>query len=131
MKRFLQFFCAVLILLSLIGCKSSEPVTEQPHVVILHDTVFNNIVRTDSVTIRDSVYVEGEKVYRYRNVYHTRELHDTLYIVRTDTVPVIRTYTKYVERQETWCSKTLKGIGALCLIAVLMWIMFLYLKRRL
>lgn len=131
MKRFLPFFCAVLILLSLIGCKSSEPVTKQPHVVILHDTVFNNIVRTDSVTIRDSVYVEGEKVYRYRNVHHTRELHDTLYIVRTDTVPVIRTYTKYVERQETWCSKTLKGIGALCLIAVLMWIIFLYLKRRL
>ena len=119
--------CALL----LAGCSVVRPGTGVPLPQIIRDTVIQ----------RDSVYVEGQTVYKEKTIYKTRTAHDTvqvyrylrdtLYVHRRDSISV----PVYIDRVEKvkytpWYKNALAATGGLCIIALLIWVLFLYLKRK-
>lgn len=94
--------CVALVLLIalLSSCRSVRYV---PVEHVSHDTLTRVDLRTDSVFLHDStcVWIKGDTVreVRYVERYRLRELRDTVYQSRTDTVPVI--HTVEVERSMT------------------------------
>lgn len=147
MKR-LAFLWAVLALLA--GCGVTRPGT----VVVpdikrdtvyqvreIHDTLREVRAYRDTVIQRDSVFVKGETVYREKYIYKTRTAHDTvqvyhylrdtLFIHQRDSVGV----PVYIDRVEKvkytpWFTRTMAGIGGVCCIAAILWLLFLFVKRK-
>ena len=106
------------------------------------DSLFRAIWQRDSVYRRDSVfiyqsadtvtqYVEKE-VYRWRvrtdTVYRDRWRVDTLYIERRDSVHVEKPI--YIETPIKWHDQGFIWLGRVCLISIILWVLFLYLKRK-
>ena len=89
MKRLLIFIAVLLVSAICIGCRTIQYI---PVETIRTDTVYFNHSRTDSVYVRDSIYVnqKGDTVteYRYKYVYRYKDRVDTLYISSRDTVSV-------------------------------------------
>lgn len=143
-----------LILLALCLCSACGVHRLPPETVreVAQDTVYRTVIRRDTIrdirhsrdTLiqRDSVFVKGETVYREKYIYKTSTVHDTayvyrflrdtMYVARRDSIPV----PVYVDRVEKvkytpGYMKTLAGIGGVCCIAALIWLLFLYLRRKL
>lgn len=142
------FFCALLMLAGCSVLRRGVPV-ELPQIV--RDTVYRTTVQHDTLRLvqhlrdtviqRDSVYVEGQTVYREKTIYKTRTAHDTvqvyrylrdtLYIHRRDSISVPVYIDREVKvRYTPWYKNTLAAVGGLCLIALILWLLFLYLKRK-
>lgn len=138
-----------ILLLILAGCASQRATTthqverdsvyySRAHV----DSLFKAIWQRDSVYRRDSIiiyqrgdtvtrYVEKE-VYKWRNrtdtVYRDRLRVDTVYMERTDSVHVEKPV--YIEKPIKWYNQGFIWVGRLCIIALILWVLFLYLKRK-
>lgn len=146
MKAKLIFALTAIIL---VGCGAFRHVPPIRHVV--RDTVNQTVYRHDTIrdirhyhdTLiqRDSVFVEGQTVYREKLVMKLRTLHDTaivhrifrdtMYISKRDSVSV----PVYVDRIQKvkyipWHIRLLSGLGGLCCVAAIAWLLFLYLKRK-
>ena len=69
------------------------------------DTIIKNIVKRDSVVVRDSIYVRerGDSVYIYKEKWRERLVfaHDTLYKSRTDTLWRVSRDTVYQSKTDT------------------------------
>lgn len=89
MKRLLIFIAVLLVSAICIGCRTIQYI---PVETIRTDTVYFNHSRTDSVYVRDSIYVnqKGDTVteYRYKYIYRYKDRTDTLYISSRDTISV-------------------------------------------
>ena len=106
------------------------------------DSLYRAIFQRDSIYKRDSiyVYVKGDTVTKYveKTLYKWRTRTDTVYRdrVRTDTVYMERvdsvTVEKpvYIEKQIKWYNQGFIWLGRLCCIAFILWVLFLYLKRK-
>jgi len=90
---------------------------------------------------RDSVYVEGQTVYKQKYIYKTRTAHDTvqvyrylrdtLFIHQRDSVSVPVYIDREVKvRYTPAITKMLAWAGGLSIIAIILWLLFLYLKRK-
>ena len=106
------------------------------------DSLFRAMWQRDSVYRRDSIiiyqigdtvtkYVERE-VYKWRTrtdtVYRYRYKVDTIYTERRDSVRVERPV--YIEAPIKWYDQGFIWVGRMCIIALLLWTLFLYLKRK-
>ena len=98
-------FCALLS-----GCTTTEYIT----VPVSHtDTIIITKQQRDSIYLKDSTHVSEQqhgdtiilKITKFLTKYHDREVHDTLYQSKTDTVP------EYVEKQLSWWQKTRLRMG--------------------
>ena len=149
-----DIFVVLLVACALVlpgACSVVRPGTGVPLPQIVHDTVYHNTVRVDTVrevkhfrdTVvqRDSVYVEGQTVYKERYIYKTRTAHDTVQVYRylRDTMYVHRrdsiSVPVYIDRVEKvryvpGFTKVLAWAGGLSIIALILWLLFLYLKRK-
>lgn len=137
----------IIILLVLTACSPCRQVVEQSdsvsHVAHERDSVSHTGAARDSVHHRDSVYIyqSGDTLYIYKEmqVVKWRERVDTLtkYIERADTT------TRVAERHEEttppaapapapikWYDRVAMRVGRLCLLALLLWLIFLYIKRK-
>lgn len=106
------------------------------------DSLFRAISHRDSIYIHDSIYVreKGDTITQYKEkiVYRYTERSDTDSKVqqRTDTVYMSHTDSVYVEKpvyiekQLKWYDTGFIHIGRLCCIAAILWMLFLYLKRK-
>lgn len=139
MRRFLAFWAAMLMLLLLCSCRTAHNTIEEVPVevqvpVLVHDTIVSYAIRVDSTHVHDSIYVTPEKEYREKTVYKYRLLHDTLYMVRTDTICIQKpvTITKYKTEviKPRWYENAAKWVGYLCCIALILWLLFLYIMKR-
>lgn len=106
------------------------------------DSLYRAIWQRDSVYKRDSIYIyeKGDTVtkyvektlYKWRTltdtVYRDRLRADTLYIERTDSIMVEKPI--YIEKQIKWYNQGFIWFGKLCYIALILWVLFLYLKRK-
>lgn len=106
------------------------------------DSLYRAIWQRDSVYKRDSIYIyeKGDTVtkyvektlYKWRThtdtVYRDRWRTDTLYIERTDSVTVEKPV--YVEKPIKWYNQGFIWFGKMCCIALILWVLFLYLKRK-
>lgn len=138
----------IILLLVLTACSPCRQVVKQSdsvsHVAHERDSVSHTASARDSVSRRDSVYIyrSGDTLYIYkeRQVVKWRERVDTTtkHKERADTT------TRVAERREEttaraapapkpikWYDHAFIWLGRLCLIALLLWLIFLYLKRKL
>lgn len=143
----LVIFLAALILAS---CATQRPTTTEQKTTDTEyitrrylDSLFVATMQRDSVFMRDSIYVfqNGDTItqyvekirYRYQNrtdtLYRNIVTRDTVFVERTDSVAVDRPV--YVEKQLKWHQQGFIWLGRLCCIAVLLWVLFLYLRRKL
>lgn len=106
------------------------------------DSLYRAVFERDSTYRRDSiyVYVKGDTVtkyveketYKWRTrtdtVYRDRWRTDTMYIERTDSMTVEKPV--YIEKPIKWYNQGFIWLGRLCLIALIIWAIVLYLKRK-
>ena len=106
------------------------------------DSLFKAVWQRDSVYRRDSIYIyqRGDTVDRYvervvykwrsrtDTVYRDRLRVDTVYMERTDSVHVEKPV--YIETPTKWYDQGFIWVGRLCIMALILWVLFLYLKRK-
>ena len=92
------------------------------------DTVRISHNTHDSIYVHDSTYIKeaGDTVIieRWHTKYIEKQVHDTIYQSRTDSVPKPYPFVKVVERELTTNQKGLMILGALALMAFLVWVVF-------
>lgn len=148
-KRFVSTYDALVTWLALMllamaalmlsgGCTRKVYVPTE-HIVYSADTVYEAVLRVDSVIQRDSVAVvqKGDTVLitRYRDRYRVKERTDTVYKAKTDSVrvrepyPVERELTKWEQTKMDFGGMAIGGLCAVAVLAVAVWI--IKRKRRL
>ena len=141
-KRFISAYGAIvtwlaLMLLAMAGLLLSGGCTRKvyvptEHIVYNTDTVYEAVLRIDSVIQRDSVAVvqKGDTVLitKYRDRYRFKERTDTVYKAKTDSVrvrepyPVERELTKWEQVKMDFGGMFLGGLIAVVVAAVIVWI---------
>lgn len=113
------------------GCHGTTRVVEVERVT--HDTLYISNTHRDSIYLRDSVLIQqkGDTVYRDRWRYLYKELAstDTLIQHLRDTIPVPVTVEKTVHYIPPW-GKFFIGVGIVAILALLLWLGWLYLRAR-
>lgn len=106
------------------------------------DSIFARMTQRDSIYVHDSIYVleKGDTVYQYveklrykyvnsvDTLYKYRTLRDTVYIERCDSIRVEKPV--YIEKPRRWYEKGLMLAGSMCCIALILWTLIMYLKRK-
>lgn len=125
---------SLVCLLLLVSCRTVR--VEEPVIVerIQHDTIRVADVRSDSIYLKDSIYIHaiGDTIYRdrWRTKYVERKVRYDSIVSVHDTIPVITTITKIEkERFTPWYMKALAFLGALTLITTFL-IGIAFLKDR-
>ena len=104
------------------SCKTIEyvPVVEKE---VHHDSIYFTKVQRDSVWLHDSISVKEKgdtiRIEKWHTKYIEREVHDTTYVAKIDSIPVPYEVIKEVPAK---LSKTQKGlilIGILTLMAAI------------
>ena len=92
------------------------------------DTVRISHNTRDSIYVHDSTYIKvaGDtvRIERWHTKYIEKQVHDTIYQSRTDSVPKPYPFVKVVERELTTNQKGLMMLGAVALIVFLVWVIF-------
>lgn len=114
-----------IILVFLFSCKTQEKIIEIPS--ISHDTILLYRDITDSLIIRDSVYIASVtdtiKEYRYRYIDRLKIIHDSIYIGRTDTINNI--IEVEIEKELTSKEKIAMWIGSRLWWLILLCLLFI------
>lgn len=112
------FIIAMIVCSLFTSCKSVEYVPVIEHHT---DTLIKTNVQRDSVYVHDSVTVtqKGDTVLmdRWHTKYVEREVHDTTYVSKIDSIPKPYPIEVKVEKQLTWWQQT-----RLHLANVLLWL---------
>ena len=96
------------------------------------DTTYLTRVRHDSIYVHDSIFVyqKGDSVIktveRYRYLYRDRV--DTVYKSKTDTTVVHD--VEYRDKPERWYDTGFRRLGQLCVLALLAWVLWCLVKRK-
>lgn len=130
------FYCAIAVCIllmvtgALCGCTRTVYTPVESVRTEYRDRDIERVV-TDTVRDERFVFVRGDTVIDWRDRWHhsTEYIHDTCYIERTDTIrepyPIERPLTRWQQAK-----MDLGGIALGVLITVLLWMLFLYLKRK-
>lgn len=115
----LMGFVALLLFL-LTSCKQIEYIPVIEHKT---DTTYITKVQKDSVWLHDSVFVsvKGDTTWieKFHTKYITKEVHDTLYKARVDSIPVPYEVVKEVAKEFSWWQKLRLWLGNIMLIGIL------------
>jgi len=102
------------------SCKTIEYVPVVEHEVH-HDSIYFTKVQRDSVWLHDSIAVKekGDTVLieKWHTKYREKEVHDTTYVAKTDSVPVPYEVIKEVPAKLSKTQKGLMTLGILTLMA--------------
>lgn len=114
----IAFAIAIAISAVFTSCKSVEYVPIIEHHT---DTLIQTKVQHDSIYINDSTVIteKGDtvKIEKWHTKYVEKQVHDTLYIAKNDTVPQPYHVVKEVPAQLTWWQQT-----RLHLANILLWL---------
>lgn len=117
-----------LLLCALLGsCKSVEYVPVIEHHT---DTLIQTKIVKDSVYMKDSTHVSEKgdtvKIEHWHTEFLKKEVHDTTYISKTDTIPQPYPVIKEVPAELNWWQRLKMRAGGLaillCLLAFLIWV---------
>lgn len=121
--------CALITMCT--GCTTTQYVPVIEHKT---DTVYQNKVKHDSIWQHDSVQImiKGDSVTidRWHTKYVSKEVHDTTYISKTDSVPVPYPVEKLVPAELTTWQKLRMNIGGFMIFATLLFAVGWLLKRK-
>jgi hypothetical protein len=110
---------AIALMLSFSSCTTTRYVPVEHHTT---DTLIQTKVQKDSVWLHDSIHVSEKgdtiRIERWHTKYIEREVHDTLYRAKTDSIPVPYEVIKEVPRKSTWFERTMFSVGIIALMAL-------------
>ena len=90
------------------------------------DTLIVTQHQRDSIYINDSTVIteKGDTVTieKWHTKYVQKEVHDTTYISKRDTIPQPYPVTEYVEKPLAWWQKTLMYLGGLVIVIFGIWV---------
>ena len=114
------WICVLLMIaLWLTSCTTTRVVTVEK---VKTDTTYITKQQRDSIWLHDSIHVteRGDtiRIERWHTKYVEREVHDTLYRARTDSIPVPYEVVKEVPRQKSWFERTMFSVGIIALMAL-------------
>lgn len=122
----------ILLALALSGGCTRKVYVPTEHIVCNTDTVYEAVLRVDSVIQRDSVAViqKGDTVLitKWRDRYRVKEHTDTVYKAKTDSVrvrepyPVERELTKWEQTKQDVGGMAMGALGVAVLAAAVMWV---------
>ena len=102
------------------SCKTIEYVPVVEHEVH-HDSIYFTKVQRDSVWLHDSISVKEKgdtiKIEKWHTKYIEREVHDTIYQAKRDSIPVPYEVIKEVPAKLSKTQKGLMTLGILTLMA--------------
>lgn len=120
-----QILFIILCCVLLCGCATKTLTnTEYKEVpVLVHDTLIQKSFSHDTTIVRDSVIIQqkGDTVFytKYKDIYKTKYIHDTVSKTVEKPVQIIKTQTK-TEVQEVnviyWWQKTLMALGIISIV---------------
>ncbi len=105
----------IVFLFFLCGCTTTRYVPVETVRTEYQDKV-REVHTTDSIVDTRFVYVKGDTVFGYRDriKWRDRFIHDTVSVVRTDSIPV----PYPVERELTWWERTKIDLGGFALACI-------------
>ena len=114
------WICVLLMIaLWLTSCTTTKVVTVEK---VKTDTTYITKQQRDSIWLHDSVHVteRGDtiRIERWHTKYVEREVHDTLYRAKTDSIPVPYEVIKEVPRKSTWFERIMFCTGIIALMAL-------------
>ena len=126
----------VMIVLSLVliltSCKHTEYVTVEK---VRTDTTYISKLQRDSVWLHDSIHVSEKgdtvKIEKWHTKYIEKQVHDTLYKAKVDSVPVPYPVPKYIEKNLTWWQQTRIHIANILLYLLGFGLLFMIVKKKL
>ena len=110
-----MLFAVVVLALLMCSCKSIEyvPVVEK-HTV--HDSIYFTQIQRDSIWQHDSILIKdrGDTVWveKWHTKYIEREVHDTTYIAKVDSIPVPYEVKVEVPAELSFVQKLCVYVGA-------------------
>ena len=117
-----MMICALFIFGS---CTTTKVVTVEK---VKTDTTYITKHQRDSVWLHDSIQVteKGDtlRIEKWHTKYIEREVHDTLYRAKTDSIPVPYPVEKLVEKPRSTIEKGLLMVGILSIMAFLVFAAF-------
>ena len=120
MEGILVLILALIVLLAFCSCTKTEYITVEK---VKTDTTYITKHQRDSVWLHDSIQVteKGDtvRIEKWHTKYVEKQVHDTLYQSKTDSIPVPYPVIKEGEKP---LSKTQKGLmiaGMLSMLAVI------------
>ena len=130
-------FCSliVMIVLSLVllltSCKHTEYVTVEK---VRIDTTYITNHQRDSIWLHDSIYVENDdsiiRIEKWHTKYVEKQVHDTLYKAKVDSVPVPYPVPEYIEKNLTWWQQTRIHIANILLYLLGFGLLFMIVKKK-
>ena len=126
----MKWLIYIIILLTLaIWFSSCRSIRHIPIETVKHDSIYISKVLYDSIYQRDSIYVDrkGDTVliYKDRYLYKYKNLIDTMYVSRTDSIQV----PFPVERELSWWQSVKLRVGEIAigiiigLIIIIAWLL--------
>ena len=126
MRRLIYFL--IILLTSAIWFSSCRSIRHIPIETVKHDSIYISKIQHDSIYQRDSIYVDhkGDTVliYKDRYLYKYKNLIDTMYVSRTDSIQV----PFPVERELSWWQSVKLQVGEIAigviigLIIIIVWL---------
>ena len=123
--------CIIMLSLFLCGYSSTKYV---PVETVSVDTIYQSKLQHDSIHIRDSVFVKewqkGDTIFvnrdRWRIEYLSKEVHDTIYKSKIDSIAV----PYPVEKELTWWERQKIAFGELAMIIMAGLLCFVVIRFR-
>ena len=114
---------AIALLLSFSSCTTTRYVPVEHHTT---DTVYQSKLQRDSIWLHDSIHVSEKgdtiRIERWRTKYIEREVHDTLYRAKTDSIPVPYEVVKEVPRKKSKFEIVVFAIGIIAIMGLIIFI---------
>ena len=118
------WICVLLMIaLWLTSCTTTKVVTVEK---VKTDTTYITKQQRDSIWLHDSIHVteRGDtiRIERWHTKYVEREVHDTLYRAKTDSIPVPYEVVKEVPRQKSWFERTMFSVGIIAILCLILFV---------
>jgi hypothetical protein len=107
----------------LCSCTTTKVVTVEK---VKTDTTYITKHQRDSIWLHDSIHVteRGDtiRIERWHTKYIEREVHDTLYRAKTDSIPVPYEVIKEVPRKSTWFERIMFCTGIISILCLILFV---------
>ena len=118
------WICVLLMIaLWLTSCTTTKVVTVEK---VKTDTTYITKQQRDSIWLHDSIHVteRGDtiRIERWHTKYVEREVHDTLYRAKTDSIPVPYEVVKEVPRKSTWFERIMFCTGIISILCLILFV---------
>lgn len=105
------------------SCKTIEYVPVIQHETH-HDSIYFTQIQRDSIWQHDSILIKdrGDTVWveKWHTKYVEKQVHDTTYIAKIDSIPAPYPVKEYVEKPLNWWQKSLIWTGIVALMVVIL-----------